>query len=470
MSFTASKAGIVSFEEARHIVEHHAAELFAALRDSRPTEIVDLPHARGRVSAEPILADRDFPPFPRATRDGYAVRAADLERVPARLEVVGEIKAGDSEDILPLKAGQAVSIMTGAAVPPGADAVVMVEYTLAREFPADVLGPHHAKDRRGGSSYPESATLRWGNLGVQVIEVQRSVASGENLVPRGAEARVGQVLADKGRRLDHALIGMAAAVGKNRVRVFRKPRVAVLATGNEVVEIDVAPGAVQIRNSNSYSLAAQIEGAGGEAVRLEIAPDEPKRLRQLIEQGLECDLLLITGGVSMGKYDLVEQVLGEMNAEFYFTGARIQPGKPVVFGSCLCGADTLVRAGSSPAADTRAGARAPSYFFGLPGNPVSTMVTFRLFAQPIIAAVAGAQPEPLYFLKARLKSEVRTKTGLTRFLPAVISGMIENVEVELAIWQGSGDIAALARANCYLVVPPDRERIEAGEWVSVLPT
>jgi len=485
MSFTASKAGIVSFEEARHVVEQHAAELLAARSDSRPTEIVDLADTRGRVLAEPILADRDFPPFPRATRDGYAVRAADVERVPARLKVVGEIKAGDSPDISPLRAGQAVSIMTGASVPPGADAVVMVEYTVAKAFPSDVFDSHHEKDGRAGSPDAESVTLRWGSLGVQFIEVQRSVASGENFVPRGAEARLGQVLADKGRRLDHALIGMAAAVGKNRVRVFRKPRVAVLATGNEVVEIDVAPGAAQIRNSNSYSLAAQIETAGGEALRLEIAPDEPKRLRQLIQQGLECDLLLITGGVSMGKYDLVEQVLGEINAEFYFTGARIQPGKPVVFGSCMCGADTLVRAGGSRTAGAQTrlpvpqnaqkrrvpgtAAPAPHYFFGLPGNPVSTMVTFRLFAQPMIAALAGAQPEPLYFLKARLKSEVRTKTGLTRFLPAVLSGEFENSEVELAAWQGSGDIAALARANCYLVIPPDRERIGAGEWVSVLP-
>jgi len=267
---------------------------------------------------------------------------------------------------------------------------------------------------------------------------------------------------EPGRRMDHALIATAAAVGKSRLHVFRKPRVAVLSTGDEIVEINAAPAATQIRNSNSYSLAAQIEEAGGEAVRLPTAPDEPKRLRELIEKGLQCDLLLMTGGVSMGKYDLVEQVLVEMNAEFYFTGARIQPGKPIVFGSCS--ADTPVRV---PLANEKPSSAA-KYFFGLPGNPVSTMVTFRLFAQPMIAALAGALPEPLAFLKARLKSEVRTKTGLTRFLPAILSGEFANTEVELAAWQGSGDLAALARSNCYMVIPPDPERIPAGEWVSVL--
>ncbi len=168
---------------------------------------------------------------------------------------------------------------------------------------------------------------------LKLVEVRRSVGIGENFVPRGAEARAGQPLLDRGRRLDHAGIAIAASVGKSRVQVFRKPRVAVLSTGDEVVEIDATPGPAHIRNSNSYSLAAQVQNAGGEAVRLEIAPDERGRLRTLIEEGLGCDLLLLTGGVSMGKYDLVEQVLGELKAEFYFTGAEIQPGRPVVFGS-----------------------------------------------------------------------------------------------------------------------------------------
>jgi len=408
-------ASVVTFEEARHIVEEHAARVLAA--ESIAPEMVSLLSSFGRVLAEPIVADRDFPPFPRAARDGYAIRAADVAQEHARLHVIVEIKAGDPTEKLIVNRGQAASIMTGAPLPPGADAVVMVEHS---------------------------------SLSGDFVEIQRPVASGENFVPRGAEARAGQLLLEPGQRMTHFQISIAAAAGKHRIQVFRKPRVAVLSTGDEVVEIEASPGPSQIRNSNSYSLAAQVENSGGQAVRLVIAPDEPKRLRALIEEGLSCDLLLLTGGVSMGKYDLVEQVLSELRAEFYFTGAKIQPGKPVVFGSCGAGTPT------------------PRYFLGLPGNPISTMVTFRLFAQPMIEALSGQKPTPLVFLKARLQADVRTKTGLKRFLPALLSGEFDDPEVALTKWQGSGDIASLARSNCYLVIPPDREHIPAGEWVSVL--
>lgn len=429
---SATSVRVLTFENARHLVEQHAAAVVPG-----EIETVDLLAGLGRVLGEPIKADRDFPPFARATRDGYAVRAADLAAVPVKLEVVGEVKAGDWPDpqTCSVGRGQAIGIMTGAPLPAGADAVVMVEHTS----PAN-----HS------------------------VEVQRAVSSGENLVPRGAEARAGQVLLDRGRRLDHPAIAIAASVGKSRVGVFRKPRVAVLSTGDEVVAIDATPGPAQIRNSNSYSLAAQIQKAGGEAVRLPIAADERGRLHALIEEGLGYDLLLLTGGVSMGKYDLVEQVLGELNAEFYFTGAEIQPGRPVVFGSCSV--DTPVRAPApkKPIAGNQIPKSQEKYFFGLPGNPVSTMVTFELFARPLIEALAGATPCSLVFLRAQLKSQIKTKPGLKRFLPATLSGEFENAEVELARWQGSGDIAALAQANCYVVIPPDRERIEAGEWVSLL--
>ena len=435
-SSVAPPAGVVSFEAARHLVEQHAVGACPG-----EVETVDLLAALGRVLAEGIAADRDFPPFARATRDGYAVRSADLAQLPAQLQVMGEVKAGEWPDpgVCSVGPGQAVGIMTGAPLPAGADAVVMVEYTALTGTAVEV-------------------------------EIRRSVNPGENFVPRGAEARAGDLLLDRGRRLDHAAIAIAASVGKSRVQVFRKPRVAVLSTGDEVVEIDATPGQAEIRNSNSYSLAAQVQNAGGDPVRLAIAPDERGRLRELIKEGLSCDLLLLTGGVSMGKYDLVEQVLGELNAEFYFTGAQIQPGRPVVFGSCSCGAGALARVPAPMSPSARAGAPAPpkKYFFGLPGNPVSTMVTFELFARPMIQALAGMTPQPLIFLRARLKSDIRTKTGLKRFLPAVLSGEFENAEVELARWQGSGDIAALAQANCYVVIPPDRERIEVGEWVPLL--
>jgi molybdopterin molybdotransferase len=338
-----------------------------------------------------------------------------VEGDSAELEVVGEIKAGDAS-VAPVGRGEAVAIMTGAAVPAGADALVMVEHTS-----------------RTGSR----------------VSIERRVSAGENIVSEGAEAKRGEQLLAPGSRMGYAEVAVAASVGRSRVVVNSKPRVAVLSTGDEVVDIDVPPGVNQIRNSNSYSLAAQIQAAGGEPVLLPIAPDEAQRLRQLLAEGLDADLLLIAGGVSMGKYDLVEQTLGEMKAEFFFTGAQIQPGKPIVFGRV-------------PMADSF------RYFFGLPGNPISTMVTFELFARPMLEALAGMKAKKLSFVHARLGAEIRTKLGLKRFLPAMLCGEFENARVELVKWQGSGDIASLARANCFIVVPPDRERIEAGEWVPLL--
>lgn len=363
--------------------------------------------------AEKIVADRDLPPFPRAARDGFAVRAQDVAAVPFSLKVVAEIRAGMDVSGIRVGAGECAEIMTGAAAPQGSDAIVMVEYTS-----------------RNGSD----------------VQVQRGVVAGENVVPRGSEARSGAELVRPGMRLTPAAIAAAASVGMSQLRVCRKPRVAILSTGDEIVGVRAEPLGHQIRNSNTYSLAAQVVKAGGAPWALPVAPDEQERLRQLIVQGLQADLLLMTGGVSMGKYDLVEVVLKGLGAEFFFTGARIQPGKPVVFG--------------------RVGKK---YFFGLPGNPVSTMVTFELFAQAMMEALSGAELQPLRFLHAELKREIKAKTGLTRFLPAALSGEFGNTEVELVSWQGSGDIAATSRANCFAVIPPDREIIPAGEWVAVLP-
>ncbi len=410
---------VLTFEAARRRVEEHANNV-----RPRGRELLSLLDASGRVLAEPIHADRNIPPFPRATRDGYALKSAEVQILPAHLEVVGEIKAGAGTGDLPaLSSGQAIAIMTGAPVPEGADAVLMIEHSL-----------------------------RNGNR----IQVAKSVLPDENIVPAGAEGRKGDLLLPGGTLLDYRGIAVAAAVGRSRVLAYARPRIAVLSTGDEVVDIDGPPGPNQIRNSNSYSLAAQIHAAVGDPVILPIAPDEPVRLRELLAEAFECDLVLIAGGVSMGKYDLVEQELAALKAEFFFTGAKIQPGKPIVFGRA--GAGALARQ-SGP--DYR-------YFFGLPGNPVSTMVTFEIFAKVLVQALAGLAPEPLRFIHAKLKTRLQTKTGLKRFLPAQLSGEFEHAEVELTRWQGSGDIASVARSNCFLVIPPDREQIEAGEWVPVL--
>lgn len=409
----------LTFEAARHVVEEHAANLHA-----HGKELVSLLEARGRILAEPVVADRDYPPFHRATRDGYALKASDLSAIPSTLQMAGEIQAGASPEsaAIAIKPGQAVSIMTGAPVPEGADAVVMVEHT----------------------SRAEDGTVR----------IETEVSAGTNIVASGSEAKRGERLLSPGAKLDYAAIALAGSVGKVHLLVYARPRIAVLATGNEVADIDVPPGPNQIRNSNTYSLAAQIADAGGEPVLLPIAPDDPKRIRELIIEGLEADLLLLSGGVSAGKYDFVESVLAGLGAEFLFTGVKIQPGRPLVFGRIPSNEDQHIST--------------HKFFFGLPGNPVSTMVTFQLFVRPVLDALNGAQPEKLIFLKAKLKSQIQVKTGLKRFLPAILTGEFENAEVELVRWQGSGDIAALARANCYLVVPEDRNAIATGEVVSVI--
>jgi molybdopterin molybdotransferase len=364
------------------------------------------------VLARPVSADRDQPPFPRSTRDGYACRAADLASGPLR--VIGQVRAGESWPGGLMGPGEAVEIMTGSGVPAGADCVVMVEHVVLAAGHISMTGP-------------------------------RELAAGENIVPIGAEARAGDVAIAAGARIGISSIGAAAASGAAEVMVFERPRVAILATGDELVEVTQDPLPYQIRNSNSYSLAAQVAAAGGEAVLFPIVRDDARKTRDAILRAAECDLLLLTGGVSMGKFDFVEEALRAEGAEFFFTGARIQPGKPVVFGKL-------------PA----------QYFFGLPGNPISTMVTFALFAAPLLRALGGESDYGAKFSMARLEEEVSVKPGLTRFLPARTDSDFRGARVRRVAWQGSGDLAAAARANAFLVVPETAERLEAGEIVSLL--
>jgi|SRR5581483_3628925 len=410
---------VLNFEEAQRTVLSHAHQVRSS---QKQIEQVPILNSLGRVLAQRVVADRDFPPFARATRDGYAVRSEDVRRVPVELNIAGEVRAGGDfpAGFIRLGSGGALSIMTGAPVPDGADAVVMVEYTM-----------------RAGER----------------VRILRSLAAGENVVPRGSEAKRGSSLVAQGTVISHPQIALAASAGKATVGVFARPRVAILPTGDEVVPIDSEPADNQIRNSNSFSLAAQVIASGGDAVQLPIAPDERVRLRELIAQGLESDLLLLSGGVSAGEYDLVEDALAEFAAEFLFTGVQIQPGKPLVFGR----------------AHPRSHPERWTYFFGLPGNPISTMVTFQLFARLFVRALAGASESAVATRKIRLGRDVKTKTGLTRFLPGKISGAWEDPEVELLSWQGSGDVAAFARADCLLVIPPDRESFKSGEWMTVLP-
>jgi molybdopterin molybdotransferase len=411
MASQPQSAAVLSFDQAYDRVLRYCSAI-----EPPASEEVPLSNTLGRVLAASVTADRDFPPFPRSTRDGYAIRSEDLASLPASINVIGQVRAGGSFGET-VRQGEAVEIMTGAAVPAGADAVVMLEQVT----------------REGDT-----------------LLVPRTVMTGENVVAQGAEAKAGQELLSPGTRLGPAQIAMAAAAGKATLAVYQKPAVAVLATGDELVEVDEIPSPQQIRNSNSYSLEAKVAQCGAEPLRLPTAPDEERKLTTLIRGALEnSQMLLLSGGVSMGKFDLVEAALAMLGARFFFTGAEIQPGRPVVFGEI--------------AAKSR---KIP--FFGLPGNPVSVMVTFDLFAKRVLRALGGEQPERLTAARARLESQFRTKTGLTRFLPARLSGGIFDPLVEVVPWKGSGDMLAMALANCYLVVPPDREQLEAGEMVSVL--
>jgi molybdopterin molybdotransferase len=319
-----------------------------------------------------------------------------------------------------LENGAAIEIMTGAPTPDGADAVVMVEHV----------------ERADGMIHSSG---------------DRTIRSGENIVSRGSEARMGETVLAPGTVIEGAEIALAAACGYPALTVFHKPRVAIVATGDELVEIDATPGPQQIRNSNSYGLAALVAQAGGEAVRLPIAPDRRPELEGIIRSARSCELMLLSGGVSMGEYDLVEEVLEALGAEFFFTGVRMQPGKPVVFGRLSATNDLPAR-----------------YFFGLPGNPVSTQVTFHCFVEPLLRAMAGAAVQGPRFAQATLTADVTGKPGLMRVLPARLTADRLRPEVRLVGWQGSGDLAANARANCYAVLPPEKERFAAGDVITIL--
>ena len=402
-----------------------AAEICGAENspDSAP-ETVSLLRSVGRVLAQPLRAERDQPPFARSTRDGFAVRAGDLATGDG-LRVIGLLRAGERWAGAQLASGEALEIMTGAPVPAGADAVLMVEHA---ELTGAQLQPHAG----------------------------RSLRPGENVVPRAAEAAAGAELVPRGRRVGAAEIALAASCGYAEIDVYRQPEVAILATGDELVELKELPKPSQIRNSNSYALAALVEETGGQPQRLPIARDTREDLRERIAVGRGADLLLLSGGVSMGKYDLVEEALREAGAEFLFTGTLIQPGKPLVFGR-------LPRE-----AGAAAGNRGWTYFFGLPGNPISTEVCFRLFVTPLLRALAGQTELPPRFAEARLAEDVRGGAKVTRFLPAEIAGDWQGITVRLVPWQGSGDLAANGRANGFAVLPTGVERFNAGETVRVL--
>jgi molybdopterin molybdotransferase len=392
----------LEFDEGRRIV----IETIRPLVGQRKTERVPLEQAYGRILAEGIRAERDYPALARSLRDGYAVKAADL---PGTLSVRGEVRAGDTEQA-PILAGEALEIMTGAPVPAGSDAIVMIEHVTRID---------------------------------NQVKIDQTAEAGQFINQRGAEATSGTELIPARTRIDSSHIATLATAGLTSVTVFVKPRVAILATGDEIVALNESPAPHQIRNSNSYMLAALVRASGGEATVLPVARDTKDALLPLLKEGMSHDLLIVTGGVSAGKYDLVKPALRELGTSFLFERVRIQPGQPTAFGT----------ANGKPV-------------FGLPGNPGSSLITYHLFARPALELLAGAQDVILPLLSARFEAPFRHKGGLTRFLPARLS---EDGETLRHIsWQGSSDIPALAKANCFLVADHDRESWAVGDSIRVM--
>lgn len=414
-------ADLPSFSEAASVVYDYASKLLApAATRSRRTEHLLLENAAGRVLARPIHADRDMPAFPRSTRDGFAVRAVEAS-AHKWLRVAGTIRAGQPP-AGPLPPGAAWEIMTGAAVPAAADAVAMLEHM-----------EHDGNAIR--------------------LTRDRNLDPGENVVPAAAEARAGDELVPSGTRLGPSQIAAAATCGYAEVEVFARPRVAILTTGDELVPVAAEPGPGQIRNSNAFMLAALVSQAGGDSWILPSAQDNVEAIQSALRSALYADMLLISGGVSAGKFDLVEPVLAQLGARFHFTGVRIQPGKPLVFGEIPRGGSLLP-------------------LFGLPGNPISSAATFLLFASAVLRALAGAQPVPTQFAAAQLSRDAKGKSNLTRFIPAAVTSdplSGKPPQVAPVPWHGSGDLAAFARANCFIVVPEGTDRLAAGDIARILP-
>jgi molybdopterin molybdotransferase len=433
---------VLSLDEARSLVIEEVTRVRGDHAEPTRIERVPLGEALGRVLAEAARADRDQPPFVRSTRDGFAVQSADVAQAnataPVRLRVLGELPAGRSWDGA-VGGGEAVEIMTGAPLPAGADAVVMVEHT-----------------RRGPGAPPSAGP------DLRDVLVERSVSAGENQIPRGSELQAGAVALAAGRRLDAAALGLLASLGVARPAVHRRPVVAILTTGDEIVPIDATPLPAQIRDSNGHALAAQVISAGGSPLPMGNAPDDPARLEERLVAAFEAgDLVLVTGGVSMGKHDHVEPVLARFRAEIRFDAVAIRPGKPLVFGT-------------APGARLPSGSPAQPLakpFFGLPGNPLSTFVTFELFVRPALELLAGLVPSPRpRSFSARLAAPYRQRAvPLTVFLPARIVHGSDGPTVAVLPSQGSGDLVALATADALLILPPDTAELPTGAPVQVIP-
>ncbi len=407
-------------------VDEALAEILTQVVRSPATEDVPLSEALGRILAQAVDSDVDSPPFDKALMDGFAVRAVDFSDGRAELRVVEEVMAGQVPQ-QHLSSGCATRIMTGAPIPEGADAVVRIEDTQT------------TGDKIGGI----------------VTVAGAPVVAGQNIMNRGTSTRVGDRVVTAGTLLRPQEIGALAEAGQERVAVSPRPRVGILATGDELVPIGAKPAAGQIRNSNEAMLAAQMLSAGAAVESLGIARDNRNHLRERVDAGLCCDVLLLSGGVSAGDLDLVPSVLEEAGVRKVFHKVQIKPGKPLWFG-----------VSQNDSTDTsKSGQRC--YVFGLPGNPVSSMVCTQLFVKAAINRLLGKQPERPCTVPARLAHDHTQRGNRPTFHPACCQDGPEGRSVQTVPWQGSSDLRATTAANCLAYFPAGDQTYPAGSAVKV---
>lgn len=398
---------MLSVADALAVILRHAAPL--------PEESLPLTYAlRGLVLAEDVASDLDMPPFDKAMMDGFAVRTADVLAGVTTFRLVGEVTAGTTPAVAP-GPGETVRIMTGAPVPAGVDAVIPVEQSRTRDAAID-LEPG-----------------------------LKPVRPGLNIMPLGRELRRGQAVLSRGTVLRPQEIGLLATVGRGSVVVRPRPVVAVLATGDELVEASETPGPGQIRNSNGPMIAAQVHGVGAVPCPLGIGRDRPDHLRPLLEAGLNQAMLVVSGGASAGRLDLVPELLKDLGVVPYVEGVRMKPGKPLFFG-------------------TRSG----TLVFGLPGNPVSSLVCFALFVRPAIRRLLGhTDPTPVV-IRAELEEGFTYPTDRPTYHPASLATGPDRWTVRLTPWAGSSDLPRLARANALVLIDPEAGSRAPGEMVTVI--
>jgi molybdopterin molybdotransferase len=387
------------------------------LKTAKPLsrERVKLRNALGRTLAEDVVANENVPSFNNSAMDGFALRSSDISRAskntPITLALVGESSAG-SVFQPKLGKGAAVRIMTGAKIPDGADAIVPVEL-------ANVLDDTH-------------------------VQFLSATKKGSHVRRAGEEIKSKEVVLKKGELLSPARLGVLASLGRSKVRVTRQPRVNILATGSELVKVGKRIAEGQIRNSSSYALAGFVEEAGGEAAMLGIVKDKKKRIRNAIKKGLTCDILLITGGVSVGKYDLVKDILSHVGVEIKFWRVNIKPGKPLLFGRFK---NTLV--------------------FGLPGNPVSTGVTFLQFVRPAINKMLGRPLQRPMRLLAVLDEAIKKKDRRRHFVRGLATSRNGMIHVRTTGTQSSAVLSSIAKANCLILLPEAVSSMKRGRKVEI---